>query len=512
VIDQEWRRTVDDLNARCAQQDKDISILQRKCQSLEQSLKDLKRERACECRSKSSPAKHNGPPSPSSSPDPKAQVLVTEPPPHPHTVQFSSPSLSGSSSSPPQSPPLPSHKPHSLSTPAEVHTIDGSKDNSSALSTQLRNPAPLKLTPTASSLFIGDSNLKNVNPKRLSAKGDVQVRTYRGAKASDLRRVLAATKPVSTVKRVILHIGTNDVASARNFNVDAFVAEYSTLLDVAQNTFPEAKIGVSAIPPQRPWAKSRIVRTLNVALRDLCKDIGATNLPHETLWREDESGMLNPDLLGDKVHLSNLGLGLLLRDCKPFLVGKAETRDRDVIDRADHFPPLSAPGSYANAAQSKGQTKDLKHSDQSGISLTAGQSSALSNVNQESVSERVSEPERRLAAGHVGVGGARDNEQGMQPGLQGLFYPGVNQHRPVPNPYYFYNQSPQESVMRAQQAPPTHFPPPPPHLPPPSPYFRPGSYPSTMQSGPIHGPAFPMYPPQWYPDQHNRAPVLAYVY
>jgi hypothetical protein len=122
VIDQEWRRAVEDLTEKCAQQDKEIGLLQRKCQGLDQSLKDIKRERACECRSKSSPAKCNGSPSPSQSPDPKAQVSLTEPPPH--TVQVSSPSLSASSSSPPQSPPyLPTNPSSALHPPKTLTTL-----------------------------------------------------------------------------------------------------------------------------------------------------------------------------------------------------------------------------------------------------------------------------------------------------------------------------------------------------------------------------------------------------
>jgi hypothetical protein len=45
VIDQEWRRAVEDLTQKCAKQDKEIGLLQRKCQGLDQSLKDIKRER-----------------------------------------------------------------------------------------------------------------------------------------------------------------------------------------------------------------------------------------------------------------------------------------------------------------------------------------------------------------------------------------------------------------------------------------------------------------------------------
>jgi septation ring formation regulator EzrA len=45
VIDQEWRRAVEDLTEKCAKQDKEIGLLQHKCQGLDQSLKDIKRER-----------------------------------------------------------------------------------------------------------------------------------------------------------------------------------------------------------------------------------------------------------------------------------------------------------------------------------------------------------------------------------------------------------------------------------------------------------------------------------
>jgi hypothetical protein len=64
---------------------------------------------------------------------------------------------------------------------------------------------------------------------------------------------------------------------------------------------------------------------LNGELSDLCRKRGVAFLSHEALWQVEDYGKLDPNILADNVHFSQLGLGLYLRETKEFLVGARTT-------------------------------------------------------------------------------------------------------------------------------------------------------------------------------------------
>jgi hypothetical protein len=202
--------------------------------------------------------------------------------------------------------------------------------------------------------------MKNISQKRLNAKGDVLVRTFRGAKIVDLHKVFSSIKtPTPAIKRVVLHVGTNNTANARNVELDKLLAEYICLVDEVHSKLPEAKIAISSIPPSRPWTNLKTVRAVNMALQGLCADMRLTFLPHAALWKEDNNGKIDPTVLSDKVHLSQSGLGFLLRDIKAFLAGSAPSKPAVRDDASNHPSSKQVPSrSFAAAVKTDVVAKD----------------------------------------------------------------------------------------------------------------------------------------------------------
>lgn len=140
------------------------------------------------------------------------------------------------------------------------------------------------------------------------------MRTISGARLNTLQQVLVATEATKSIEKVVLHVGTNNIAGRHSDTVQQCMKEYSVLLDTVKEKMPDAKIAVSALPPLKPWGKSRPMHLT-------WKSWNCVAMPHNELWEVDDDGMLDPRILRDKVHLSMAGLGLFLRDTKAFLTG-----------------------------------------------------------------------------------------------------------------------------------------------------------------------------------------------
>jgi hypothetical protein len=226
------------------------------------------------------------------------------------------------------------------------------------------------LPASATSLIIGDSNLKNIKAKRLSREGGVQVRTFRGAAVADIAAVFDKMNAPSTVAKVVLHVGTNNVTAAVS-NLDGVICEYSELLASVKDKLPKAEVAVSAVPPQKPWGRLNVIRKLNERLAHLCKANGTTFLSHNALWSTDSDGKVDPSVIVDKVHFSPRGLGLYLREVKAFVFGRQSRKDNHAsslmqssaaIDLSPRHPPNSSKTSYASIVKNQ-KTKEIESKD-----------------------------------------------------------------------------------------------------------------------------------------------------
>jgi hypothetical protein len=213
----------------------------------------------------------------------------------------------------------------------------------------------------ATKLIIGDSNLKHINMKRLNAEREIQVLTMSGARINTVQQAFAATDRTRSIKKVVLHAGTNNIAGRHSDTIEQCIEEYKVLLDTVRDKMPDAKIAVSSIPPLKPWGKSKVAHALNMELMDLCRAKKAVFLPHDELWLLDEDGLLNPRILRDRVHLSPAGLGLFLRDTKEFLTGTRPRRNSAAHQPSHASNEVVSSKSYASSvveSQTAGRKND----------------------------------------------------------------------------------------------------------------------------------------------------------
>jgi hypothetical protein len=498
VHSQQCCSATDDLRERCAKQEGEINKLNKKCQGLEQSLKQLRKD----CQSNRC-LQETPPPS---SPTKSAITVVTN---HgrykeSETGDNRSPSSLAKEQSSPTTDPF-----HSLPASPSDDTVTKQGDSSPSASAQHH---ALRLPQVATRLIIGDSNLKDINRRRLNAAGDIHVCTLRGARIETLQQAFSAMSPSSTIKKVVLHVGTNNIAGRQSDNIAVCVAKYSDLLDAVMEKLPAATVAVSALPPLKPWMRSKTARQLNASLKDLCTTKRAVFLPHHALWATDDDGKLYPQVLRDQVHLSQSGLGLFVRETKAFLNGataqpaKDHPHDNDFKGGKGGKDVRNATASYADALlglkQSVGAdthevttTSSTKSADST--SVPSGSHGSVINTGQNPPQSLNGDGHGQspvhISNGHSSGGQtpplARPSGPYGQPPPP--FHGGYTLGHHAPSPLFNYPFMP--------------YPHPPPQT------HATGPYPSSPQAGHTYGlyPQYtmaggmplspPMYPTQWYP-------------
>ena len=240
----------------------------------------------------------------------------------------------------------------------------------------------LRIPLSCSGLLLGDSNLKNVSQKRLSPSRSSQVRTYRGATIPQMSDLMQGTQKTDRVKRVILSVGTNDIGQGDS--VDTIVDNYSSLLHNASCSFPGASIAVAAIPPQSQPGKNRLIRVVNRRLGELCDQQNVCFLSQVSIWECVHGDNLSQEsnILSDKIHLSEKGLGLYLREVKDFLFpsrrrkaaqhGAKLDSENESKGQRDSKRYSGGPGSRDRNVLSRNQPLDMNQQDNNRPSTISG--------------------------------------------------------------------------------------------------------------------------------------------
>jgi len=184
----------------------------------------------------------------------------------------------------------------------------------------------LRLPLSCKTLLIGDSNLKHIDRRRLDRSGQTQIRTFRGVNIAQLTQIICTGAIFPQVGKLLLNVGTNDCGAG---DVD-IVQEYKKLLEAIVTHFPTARTVVAAIPPQSHNRENDKISKTNSELANMCgKNVCFLSL--KSIWKRDQQGKINPVLLADKVHYSARGLALFLREAKAVLY--AANTD---IDKKEH--------------------------------------------------------------------------------------------------------------------------------------------------------------------------------
>ena len=185
----------------------------------------------------------------------------------------------------------------------------------------------LKLPPegSVSTLIVGDSNLRKIGKRRFDRSGQTHVLTLPGLTTNKLTSILDKQKTRSDVKHVICHVGTNDLSELKANN-KALLDNYSLLIDSIKRAFPMATIGLTGLIP-RKGIQLQTVLGMNKTIQSLCQRKGVTLIGDKTMFFSNTNSFPHYLFQGDKVHLNEKGVGVLVASMKRHLqMGIHDTR------------------------------------------------------------------------------------------------------------------------------------------------------------------------------------------
>ena len=208
-----------------------------------------------------------------------------------------------------------------------INDSDSEFDLPSIVSHQLQNKKEnnnikqnyLKVSPTCKNLLLGDSNMKNIQRKRLDKSGQTEIRTYRGASIKTLDKIIQnCSHEYTQVQKVSICIGTID-CTRNPINCDQIMDDYEKLITTTKKVFPSALICILSIPPQSIPKANKFINVVNNHLSKLAQRHSILHSRCLSLWNHVEpNGRIDHGLLYDRVHLSERGLSYLLKNVSGF--------------------------------------------------------------------------------------------------------------------------------------------------------------------------------------------------
>ena len=193
------------------------------------------------------------------------------------------------------------------------------------IKTQVLTPSKL-VSEDYVNFVLGDSNALRIHVK----DPDVKNISKSGHKAADIKSLLEAadaraTADNKTVKRIVVHLGTNDVSKHRSDSAQVQL-EVSTALSETHKKFPQASIAFSSIVPRR--GKSSVITLMNSTAKTVNEYIKklAAREPYLSYIDNDldifHQGVLNRTLYEQSdttgVHLSTKGADMLADSFQEF--------------------------------------------------------------------------------------------------------------------------------------------------------------------------------------------------
>ncbi|KAK7113000.1 hypothetical protein V1264_012368 [Littorina saxatilis] len=317
-------REVKDLSERLTTLSRDNEGLKKRCQALESKVKDLQKENKTVQRSPS-------PEAPPLQQSPQGKVAHAQPiSVTTNYGRYAHHSIDTALITEPE--------PQACSSQSSPSSMVRPRTTKSTETTDTQRQTTLRLPTSCTCLLIGDSNLRRVSRRRLDRSGQTEVRTLSGITTPQLTTVIASSNTFPDVRKIVLHVGTNDDIQ----NTSELPSNYKTLLSEISLRFPNAVIFVAAIPPQAQRKVTRQILQVNTKLASLCDGVKVQFLALSDIWRLDSDGQTDPDILQDKVHYSARGLSLLVKDIKAIVfekrLGRASFAD---VVRGGAPPPKS---------------------------------------------------------------------------------------------------------------------------------------------------------------------------
>ena len=126
--------------------------------------------------------------------------------------------------------------------------------------------------------MIGDSIVKNINPRKIS-KRKVVKRTFPGKNAEEFKSEINSISTEPNPSHVIIHAGTNNIP---NDTVGECVENIENLANCVEQIFPNSLIGLSSINARNDINVNTKVKEVNKELEKLCKKKALNSLTTKT--------------------------------------------------------------------------------------------------------------------------------------------------------------------------------------------------------------------------------------
>lgn len=154
-------------------------------------------------------------------------------------------------------------------------------------------------------LFIGDSLTEYFDwqgrfPQHDIINSGVAGETIEGLAARIDRIILETGSP----DMIFIMTGINNIAM-EDYDI---IHLYNRIINRLFSVFPKSTIVIQSILPVRlPWINNKIIRELNLSLRDIARDYMAEYEDIYAFFTDQEGNLIDSYLLEDGVHLSEKG-------------------------------------------------------------------------------------------------------------------------------------------------------------------------------------------------------------
>ena len=162
-------------------------------------------------------------------------------------------------------------------------------------------------------IIIGDSNTTVINMKDIAH--NLKRKRFTRYTIPDAIEFVRTAVITSQPKKVLLHLGTNDIVSA-NGDVEELTTNYKILFDETRRRFPKARIFVSSIFNRKSKSDrlNRPIQEMNLIIESIC-DI----TPRMTLLDNSNIGHNN---MYDPKHIDEDGLDIFLWNIRHTILGE----------------------------------------------------------------------------------------------------------------------------------------------------------------------------------------------
>ena len=158
-------------------------------------------------------------------------------------------------------------------------------------------------------IVIGDSIIKNIQPRKLSRK-KVHKYTFPGKTADEIEKEINFDSLKAIPSHVIVHAGTNNLPLE---SATECAQKIKKLAAKVKSQFPYSKIGLSGLTARRDVAMSEKIDEVNKELQHICMQLDVSFIDNTTI----DDTCLN----GSKLHLNAKGSAILAVHFIKFLKG-----------------------------------------------------------------------------------------------------------------------------------------------------------------------------------------------